>query len=166
MFVKLQKNSDKVLKKGAKNIISLKNVVQLAKFKFPYLSLHESIPVVIGSVILVICKLYVVKRSSLFFIKGLNFLFSLLSYKYMAVFNFFNVLKLFFFKNIMFFFFSSSFVYFFFKNFVFFKFLNPFCFIAIPSSLEDFFLFFKDVSSDFFLVGFSMDFFFIILNFF
>ncbi len=56
MFVKLKINMDFTLKikKGVKNTISLKNVVQLAKFKFPNLALHESIPVIIGSVILVI----------------------------------------------------------------------------------------------------------------
>jgi hypothetical protein len=101
-----------------------------------------------------------VKRSSLFFIKGLSFFFSLVSSKYLAVFNFFNNLKMVSFKNISFFIFSSSFIYFFFKDFFFFKFLNPFCFIALPLAVEDFYNFFKIFSSDFFLIGFSVDFFF------
>jgi len=56
MFVKIQKDLKFSIKNknGIKNIVSLKNVVQLAKFKFPNLNLHESIPVVIGSIILVI----------------------------------------------------------------------------------------------------------------
>jgi hypothetical protein len=107
-----------------------------------------------------------VKRSSLFFIKGLHFFSSLICSKYLAVFNFFNILKRVSFSNISFFIFSASFIYFFFKDFFFFKFLNPFCFIALPLSLEDFFNFLKEFSIDFFLVGFSIDFFFLILNFF
>jgi len=56
MFVKFQLTDEISLKtkRGMKNIISLKNVVQLARFKFPNVDLEEAIPVIIGSIILVI----------------------------------------------------------------------------------------------------------------
>jgi hypothetical protein len=51
MFVKIASDSGlKIKKKGLKNFVSLRNVVQLAKFKFPNMNLRYSIPVVIGSV--------------------------------------------------------------------------------------------------------------------
>jgi hypothetical protein len=107
-----------------------------------------------------------VKRSSLFFIKGLKFFSFLINSKYLAIFNYFNVIYLPSIKGLTFFFFSSSFVYFFFKNLVFFKFLNPFCLVVFPFLLNDFFGFFKEFSSDLFLVGFSFDFFFFNSRFF
>jgi hypothetical protein len=107
-----------------------------------------------------------VKRSSLFFVKGLNFISFLINSRYLAIFNYFNVVCLPFLKSLKIFYFSSVFVYFFFKNIYFFKFLNPFCLIVFPSSLNDFFIFFKDFSSDLFLVGFSFDFFFFNSRFF
>jgi ribosomal protein L11 len=55
MFVKEQQKAGLISKpnKIFKNIISLKNVVQIAKFKFPNLDLSISIPVILGSLILV-----------------------------------------------------------------------------------------------------------------
>ena len=50
MFVKAQHALDiSRSKKGSKNFISLKNVVQLAKFKFPLLDLRLSVAIVLGS---------------------------------------------------------------------------------------------------------------------
>ena len=108
----------------------------------------------------------IVKRSSLFFAKGLKFFFFLVSFKYLAIFNFFNVFFFFFFKIFFFFFFSSSFVGFFFRDIFFFKFLNPFCLLVFPVDLDSFLNFFKEFSSELFLVGFSFDFFFINSRFF
>jgi ribosomal protein L11 len=56
MFVKVQQSVIILSKfnRGVKNFISLKNVVQIAKFKFPNLDLSISIPVILGSLILVI----------------------------------------------------------------------------------------------------------------
>lgn len=108
----------------------------------------------------------VVKRSSLFFVKGLNFISFLINSRYLAIFNYFNVVCLPFLKNLKIFFFSSIFVFFFFKNIFFFKFLNPFCLLVFPIEFNDFFIFFKDFSSDLFLVGFSFDFFFFNSRFF
>jgi len=51
MFVKVQQSVIILSKfnRGVKNFISLKNVVQIAKFKFPNLDLSISIPVILGS---------------------------------------------------------------------------------------------------------------------
>jgi hypothetical protein len=56
MFVKEQQNLKIISKKikGVQNFISLKNVVQIARFKFPNLDLSVSIPVILGSLIHVI----------------------------------------------------------------------------------------------------------------
>lgn len=53
MFVKEQQKLGLVSKsnKMFKNFISVKNVVQIAKFKFPNLELSISIPVILGSLI-------------------------------------------------------------------------------------------------------------------
>jgi hypothetical protein len=107
-----------------------------------------------------------VKRSSLFFVKGLKFFFFLIESKYLVFLNYFNPLHLSFFKNLTFFFFSSSFVSFFFRNIFFFNFLNPYCLLVFPLDFDDFVVFFKDFSSDIFMVGFSIDFFFFNSRFF
>jgi large subunit ribosomal protein L11 len=50
MFVKVQPlGGFSKVSKGVKNFISLKNVVQVAMFKFPYLDLRLSVPVILGS---------------------------------------------------------------------------------------------------------------------
>jgi large subunit ribosomal protein L11 len=50
MFVKVQQTLDiSRSKKGLNNFISLKNVVQIARFKFPYLDLRFSMAIVLGS---------------------------------------------------------------------------------------------------------------------
>lgn len=49
-FLKVQQNLFINNKKLKKNVIFLKDLVQLAKFKFPELSLLNSIPIILGSV--------------------------------------------------------------------------------------------------------------------
>ena len=50
MLIKTQKKIEKSFNKKGLNIISLKNVVQLAKFKFPNMNLRNSLPIIIGSI--------------------------------------------------------------------------------------------------------------------
>jgi ribosomal protein L11 len=50
MFVKTQKRLNVGFNKEGLNIISLKDVVQLAKYKFPNMHLVNSLPIILGSV--------------------------------------------------------------------------------------------------------------------
>ena len=49
MFVKFQKAFDVPFYKSLYNCVMLKDLVQLALLKFPYLSLKKSLPIIIGS---------------------------------------------------------------------------------------------------------------------
>jgi large subunit ribosomal protein L11 len=50
MFVKTRKKLESGFNKTGINIISLKNVIQLAKYKFPKMNLRYSLPIILGSV--------------------------------------------------------------------------------------------------------------------
>jgi hypothetical protein len=110
--------------------------------------------------------MFVVKRSSLFFAKGLKLFRFFLNFRILAFYYTFNNLNFHFnfFKEIKIYF-NSIFVSFFFKGIFFFKFLNPFCLLILFSNLVEFSVF-KEKTDDLFLVGFSIDFFLLFLFFF
>lgn len=58
MFIRTQISLKGFAKDIKQQVVTLKNVVQLAKFKFPHLSLYNSVPIILGTVYS--CGLYVI----------------------------------------------------------------------------------------------------------